>query len=61
MKNSGGTRNPRGLIIICVVLLVIASAPLLSSARTPTTSVNIVNSSSKEIRNVYLSHVDADD
>ena len=61
MKNSDGTRNPRGLIIICVALLAIASAPLLSSARTPTTSVNVVNNSSKEIRNVYLSHVDVDD
>lgn len=61
MKNSDGTRNPRGLIIICVALLAVASAPLLSNARTPTTSVNIVNSSNKEIRNVYLSHVNSDD
>jgi hypothetical protein len=61
MKNSDGQRYPRGLIIICVVLLAIASTPLLSSARTPSTSVNIVNSSTREIRNVYLSHVDADD
>jgi len=61
MKNSDGPRNPRGLIIICVALLAIAFAPLLSSARTPTTSVNIVNNSSREIRNVYLSHVNVDD
>jgi len=61
MKNSDGPRNPRGLIIICVALLAIALAPLLSSARTPTTSVNIVNNSTKEIRNVYLSHVNVDD
>src|SRR2546421_6831762 len=34
----------------------------LSSARTPTTtSANIVNNSNREIRNVYLSHVNADD
>jgi hypothetical protein len=61
MKNSDGTRNPRGLIIICVALLAMASAPLLSTARTPATSVNIVNNSNKEIRNVYLSHVNTDD
>jgi hypothetical protein len=61
MKNSDGTRNPRSLIIICVVLLTVVAVPLLSSARTPTTSVNIVNSSNKEIRNVYLSHVNSDD
>ncbi len=61
MKNSDGTRNPRVLIIICVALLAIASVPLLSSARTAATSVNIVNNSSREIRNVYLSHVNSDD
>jgi hypothetical protein len=61
MKNSDGTRNPRVLIIICVALLAVVAVPLLSSARTPTTSVNIVNNSSKEIRNVYLSHVNSDD
>ncbi len=61
MKNSDGTRNPGVLIIICVAILAVVALPLLSSARTPTTSVNIVNNSSKEIRNVYLSHVNSDD
>ena len=62
MKNSGGTRKTRRLIIICVAVLAFASVPLLSRARTATaTSVNIVNSSNRVIRNVYLSHVDADD
>lgn len=65
MTNSYGARKFRGLIIIGVALLVLASLPFLSSARstaTPTaTSVNIVNNSSRDIRNVYLSHVDADD
>ena len=61
MKNSDGTRNPRGLIIICVALVAFVAVPLLSSARTRTTSVNIVNNSNKEIRNVYLSHVNTDD
>lgn len=61
MRNSDGLRNHRGLIIICVAILAFASLPLLSTARTPTTSVTIVNNSNKEIRNVYLSHVNVDD
>ena len=61
MKTSDGHRNTRGFIIICVALLALVAVPLMSSARTPTTSVSIVNQSSKEIRNVYLSHVNADD
>jgi hypothetical protein len=51
------------VIVVCFVLLSLGA--LLTArtlkARTPTTSVNIVNNSSREIRNVYLSHVDADD
>ena len=61
MRNSDEARNPRSLISICVVLFVFASVPFLSAARTAGTSVNIVNNSSKLIRNVYLSHVNADD
>ena len=61
MRNPDGSRNPRSPFIICVALLTVALAPLLSSARTQSTSVNIANNSSKEIRNVYLSHVDRDD
>jgi hypothetical protein len=59
MKNSNGTRNPRSLIIICVALLILAALPLVSRAQ-PATSVNIINNSSREIRNVYLSRVDVD-
>ena len=33
----------------------------ISTASTAATSVNIVNNSSREIRNVYLSHVNVDD
>ena len=61
MKGSDGSRNPRSLIITCVSVLVVALTPLLSSARTQTTSVNIVNSSSRDIVHVYLSHVNVDD
>ncbi len=60
MKNSDGMRTPRGLIIICVALLTLTALPLVSRAQ-PSTSVNIVNNSSRVIRNVYLSHVDVDD
>jgi|SRR6185436_3791053 len=59
MKNSHGKRNFYRLAILSLSLFALAA---LSSARTPTTtSVNIVNNSSKEIRNVYISHVNADD
>jgi len=65
MKSSHSARGTRSLIVIFVALLILASLPLLSSARSTAaqtaTSVNIVNNSSREIRNVYLSHVDADD
>src|SRR5437667_12770597 len=46
------------LVIVCVAVFAVAA---WSSARMPTTSVNIVNNSNKEIRNVYLSHVNVDD
>ena len=61
MKNSDGLRNPRSVVIIVVALIAFASLPLLTRARATSTSVNIVNSSSREIRNVYSSHVDAED
>jgi hypothetical protein len=61
MRNSDGMRHPRSLIIICVALLAFASLPVLLGARTPTASIKIVNNSNRVIRNVYLSHVDADD
>ena len=52
--------NTRSFIIL-VALLTLAAMPLMSSARTAATSVNIVNNSSREISNVYLSHVNAND
>lgn len=52
--------NTRSFIIL-VALLALAAMPLMSSARTAATSVNIVNNSSREISNVYLSHVNAND
>lgn len=61
MKNSAGSNKTRSLISICVMLVVIACMPLLASGRVMATSLTIVNNSSRDIRNVYLSHVDADD
>jgi hypothetical protein len=60
MRNSHITRKMRRLIIFCVGLCALMALPFLSKAQ-PSTSVNIVNNSSRMIRNVYLSHVDADD
>ena len=60
MKNRDGLRNPRILTIICVTLLFVLM-PLRSSGSSTSTSVTIVNNSNGEIRNVYLSHVGAND
>ena len=60
MKNPDVSRSPRSLLIICVALIIFG-VPLLSHARMTSTAVNVVNSSSREIRNIYLSHVDVDD
>ena len=60
MKGSQ-TGNLRHLIVLCAVFCVFAVPPLLSKAQ-PLASINIVNNSTgREIRHVYLSHVDADD
>lgn len=58
MKNPHAKSNLCRLVILCIVLFALAA---LSSARTTSTAVNIVNNSNKEIRNVYLSHVNVDD
>ncbi|HEY5838355.1 MAG TPA: hypothetical protein VIT19_04905 [Pyrinomonadaceae bacterium] len=60
MKRSESYRKTRGFVIL-VALLALAALPLISSARTAATSVNIVNDSSREIQNVYISHVNAND
>ena len=60
MKNSHSNRSLYRLAILSLSLFALVA---ISSARTPmtATAVNIVNNSNKEIRNVYLSHVNADD
>jgi len=61
MRNPNGSRSQRILVIIGIILIAGSSLPLLSRARTVSTSLQIVNNSSREVRNVYLSHVNADD
>lgn len=62
MKDLKTFRNLRRLIIFAVGVTVLVILPLISSARpAPATSVTISNSSSREIRHVYLSSVNADD
>ena len=58
MKNSRTNRNLWRSAVLCMAICALAA---LSSARTASTSVNIVNNSSRAIRNVYLSHVNVDD
>jgi hypothetical protein len=61
MKNSNDVRPSRSFIIASVVLIAFVALPFIALARTVSTSVNIVNNSTREIRNVYSSHVDRDD
>jgi hypothetical protein len=56
-----GLRNARSFVIVCLALIALASLPIVTRARFASTSVNIVNNSSREVRNVYASHVGADD
>jgi hypothetical protein len=58
MENSKAKRNFSRFVIICVAVLALAA---LSAARTLSGSIKIVNNSSREIRNVYLSHTNIDD
>ena len=60
MRNSHAKLNPRRLVILCIALSAMAALPLISSARS-SSSIEIVNNSNRQIRNVYLSNVDVDD
>src|SRR5713101_4398523 len=60
MRNSHNSRSLRRLITFCIAFGALATVPLLSRAQ-PSTSVNIVNNSSRTISHVYLSHVNTDD
>ncbi|SRR5260370_12894416 len=60
MRTLHVSRNLCRLIIFCTAFGALATVPLRSRAQ-PSTSVVIVNASTREIRHVYLSHVGADD
>jgi hypothetical protein len=61
MKNSRSKRNLYRLAILPLSLFALLGLSSARTARTVSTSVSVVNNSSREIRNVYLSHVNADD
>jgi hypothetical protein len=61
MKNSRSKRKLYRLAILSLSLFALAALSSTRTARTVSTSVNIANNSNKEIRNVYLSHVNASD
>jgi hypothetical protein len=50
-----------GVALFALAALSAARVPPALAVPTTSTSVNIVNNSSRDIRNVYLSHVNADD
>lgn len=54
------TRTARQLIAVSACLCALL-VPLLSQAQPQFASINIVNNSNREIRHVYLAHVNADD
>jgi hypothetical protein len=60
MRTLHVSRNLGRLIIFCTAVAALSALPLLSRAQ-PSTSVNIVNNSSRTMSHVYLSHVGTDD
>jgi len=57
MRNSQAKRRP---IALMAAICALAALPLLSSARARTNSINVVNSSSRQIIHIYLSPPDSD-
>jgi len=60
MRVSFNTKSFRILLIFVIGLVSVSTVPLLSKAE-PSSSVSIVNNSSRPIEHVYFSHVGADD
>ncbi|MBV9923745.1 MAG: hypothetical protein JOZ96_01795 [Acidobacteria bacterium] len=60
MKDSRVKRVARRPFALMAALCVLAALPLLSSARARSNSINVVNSSTRQIVHVYLSPVDTD-
>lgn len=73
MNHSLSKRTVVSLVVVAIALLAVGTFSMVRATNTPagrvalspvravSTSVNIVNNSSREIRNVYLSRVDLDD
>jgi hypothetical protein len=61
MKNPATELNLFRLAVLTISLCALAVLSSASTGGTAPTSVNIVNNSNNEIRNVYLSPVNADD
>jgi hypothetical protein len=57
MRDSQAKRRP---VALMAALCALVALPLLSSARARTDSINVVNSSSRQIIHVYLSPPDSD-
>jgi hypothetical protein len=61
MKSHFAKSKTRRFAVVLAVIGISAMVPLLSGARTPaTTSITVVNNSSREIRHVYLSSSNQD-
>jgi hypothetical protein len=58
MKNPHTKHHLNRLVVVFIAILALAA---LGAARSLSGSVTIVNNSNREIRNVYFSHVNADD
>ncbi len=55
------SNSTRRFAIVLIVIGILAAVPFLSGAHTPaTTSITVVNNSSREIRHVYLSPANQD-
>ncbi len=61
MKTSNARISASRYLILGFAIIALAILPLRSMGRATSTSVNIVNNSSREVRHAYLSHVGADD
>jgi len=57
-KHLGIGKGSRWLLLLAVIIVGVAAAPLFTSACRTATSVAIVNNSSREFRHLYFSAVD---
>lgn len=60
MRDSRAKRSPRRTAALAAIICALAALPMLSSASARTNSINVVNSSGRQIIHVYLSPADTD-